>query len=290
MHKFSVFLVLVAGTCWGTSGFFATTLRQYGFDALQMALMRNIISTVCLFAFCAMFRRDKLKMPPKRLLLIGLSAFGLYGTGAFYYAAMKAASISIAVVLMYLAPVIVMTYSVIFMKERFTYVKFACAVAALVGTGLVTGIIGGHKVSLVGIGLGLMSGISYSLYNICAKYEMKRGDDPVVSTTYCFAFATVVSFVFGSPVETCSMVCAEGVRILPWVIALGLITSTLPYIVYTYAMKRLPAGVTASIGSVEPLVATLISVALYNEPITWSSCVGIALIIIAVIVLSTEKE
>ncbi len=290
MHKLSVFLVLLAGTSWGTSGIFATTLGKFGFDALQMSLMRNMTSLVFLFVFCIFYRRGKMKIPTKNLFLIMLSGLGMYGTGAFYYAAMKFASISVAVVLMYLAPVIVMVYSVAFMNEKFTYPKLLCVVGALVGTGLVTGIIGGLKVSLFGIFLGIMSGISYSLYNICVKLEMKRGDDPVVASAYCFAAASLVALILGKPVETVIQIGSNIGETLPWVISLGLVTSALPYILYTYAMKRLPAGVATSLGSVEPLVATLTGVVLYKETIGLASYIGIALIVLSVIYLSFIKE
>ena len=290
MHKISVLLVIIAGTLWGTSGFFATNLREYGFDALQMALMRNMISAICLVPYCLFCKRDKMRVSPRHLLLFALSGLGLYGTGAFYYAAMKAASISVAVVLMYLAPIIVMTYSVIFMGETFTYKKLVCILGALVGTALVTGIIGGLRASLAGIGLGVMSGISYSLYNICVKLEMKRGDDPVVAAAFCFAFAAVIALVFGKPIDTISKISAGMPVSLVWVISIGLMTSVTPYVVYTFAMKRIPASVATAISSVEPLVATVIGVVLYKEPINMASYIGIALIVASVVFLSFSNK
>lgn len=289
MRKISVLLVIIAGSLWGTSGIFATNLRRLGFDSLQMALMRNVVSAVCLWIYCFSKHRDCIRVSPKKLVLFVLSGLGLYGTGAFYYAAMKAASISVAVVLMYLAPVIVMVYSAMFMGEKFTMRKLLAVVGALVGTALVTGAIGGVKLSLYGIALGLMSGISYSLYNICVKYEMKRGDQPLIAAAFCFLVAAVVSVALGKPVDTFSKICINFNEVIPWALSVGVVTSVVPYIVYTYAMKHLDAGVATTLGSVEPMVATVISVALYGEIISLNSYLGIFLILASVVLLSTKQ-
>ena len=290
MNKLSVLYIMIAGILWGTSGIFTTNLREFGFDSLQMASARNVVAAVCMLIFSAVTLRRKMRISFKRLLLIAVSGVGLYGTGAFYYAAMKAASLSVAVVLMYLAPVIVMIVSVLFMGESFTCIKGIAIVAALVGTALVTGIIGGLRVSVMGIILGVLSGISYSIYNICVKLEMRRGDNPIIATTYCFVFAAILSLFFANPVTTVKMTIENPAQILPWILPLGVVTSVIPYLVYTYAMKKIPAGVATAMGSVEPLTATLVSIIFYNEPITVFSVIGIFLILGAVVMLSFSEE
>ena len=290
MHQLSVFLIIVASTLWGTSAIFVTNLRAHGFDSLQMAFLKNLIPAIVLLAFCLCFHKNKIKVSLKSLLIIILGGIGIYGTGAFCYAAMKLTSISVSVVLMYLAPVIVMVYSTIFMGEKFTYTKLLCIIGALVGIALVTGIIGGYKVNFKGICLGLMSGVSYGMYNICAKLVTKRGEEPVVVSTYSFVVAAVFSAILGRPCETFAKIATDIPAILPWAISFGLVTSAFPYTIYTYGIKRLPASVATSLGCVEPMVATLISVLCYNEPITAFSVSGIVIIVFSVVFLSFIKE
>jgi len=290
VNKFSVFLALVAGTLWGTSGIFATNLRMFGLDSLQMSFVRNLGSAIFLLVFGVAKYRTKIIAKPGQLFLFALSALGMYGTGAFYYAAMKAASISVGAVLMYLAPIIVMTYSVLFMGERFTFKKLFCVLCAFLGTALVTGILGGVKVSVAGIALGVMSGISYSLYNICVKLEMKRGDDPVIATLYCFLFASVFALIFGKPIETMRIIGNNMPYAFLWAVSVGLVTSVAPYLIYTYAVKKIPASVATSVSSVEPLVATFIGVAIYNEPTTCATYIGVVLIVFSVVLLSFSNE
>lgn len=287
MKKFAVFLVILSGVLWGTSAIFTTELRKFGFDALNIAFMRNTVAAICMIAFSLICKRDKLKISVKQLLLYLLVGVCLYGTGAFYYAAMGHASISVAVVLLYIAPAVVTIYSVIFFKEKFTFGKGLAVVMVIVGTALVTGIVGGARASAFGLFLGVMSGISYSIYNIGIKYEMKRGDDPVVATAYCFLIAALFSAILGKPAQT-AQVLMQNLQpsVLLWCVLLGIITSALPYFIYTYAMKKLPAGVVASLGCVEPMTASIFSFVLYNEPVSAYSLTGIVLILASVVLLS----
>ena len=286
MKKLAVLLVILSGVLWGTSAIFTTELKKFGFDALNIAFMRNTVAAICMIIFALIYKRDKLRISVKQLFLYLLVGACLYGTGAFYYAAMGYASISVAVVLLYIAPAVVTIYSVIFFKEKFTFGKGLAVVMVVVGTALVTGIVGGARASVFGLFLGVMSGILYSVYNIGIKYEMKRGDDPVVATAYCFLIAALLSAILGKPAQTAGIIAQNFQSAILWCVSLGIITSALPYFIYTYAMKKLPAGVVASLGCVEPMTASIISFTIYGEAISVYSIVGIVLILASVVLLS----
>ncbi len=55
-------------------------------------------------------------------------------------------------------------------------------------------------------------------------------------------------------------------------------------------MKKIPAGVASSVSAVEPLVATLIGVVLYGEPMTVASYIGMVFIVTSVVLLSLHKD
>ena len=289
MKKTSVFLVILSGVLWGTSAIFTTELRKFGFDALNIAFMRNAVAAICMIAFSLICKRDKLKVSAKQLLLYLLVGITLYANGAFYYAAMKHASISVAVVLLYIAPAVVTVYSVVVFKEKMTYLKGLAVAMVIVGTALVTGIVGGAKASAFGLFLGVMSGISYSIYNIGIKYEMKRGDDPIVATAYAFVISALLSAFLGKPSQTVGILAQNLQSAIPWCLLIGIITAALPYFLYTYSMKKLPAGVVASLGCVEPLTASVISFVIYGEPVSVYSIAGIVLILVSVILLSKSE-
>ena len=69
----------------------------------------------------------------------------------------------------------------------------------------------------------------------------------------------------------------------------ALVTAVIPYLSYTQGLKTVEASRAGIIATVEPLVATLIGVLVFAEPMTLSSCLGIALILSAIVLLNTRK-
>lgn len=79
-------------------------------------------------------------------------------------------------------------------------------------------------------------------------------------------------------------------KMIVLMISLGLITSAIPYLLYTFGLKGLPAGVATTLGIIEPLAATIYSILLLGESLDVYQTIGIVLIITAVVLLSrTEK-
>ena len=72
-------------------------------------------------------------------------------------------------------------------------------------------------------------------------------------------------------------------------VALGLITSIIPYFLYTLSLREIPAGTAASLGILEPMSATLFSIAFLSEKLTVLSTVGMVLILSAVFMLGKAE-
>lgn len=290
MHKPSIFYIILAGFLWGSAVVFSKVLGGFGFTPLQMTALRNTVAALALFFYILITNPKQFKASVKEIVIFVISGACILFTGTFYYTAMEMTSPSTAVVLMYIAPILVMGVSVLFMGERFNKQKGVAVAFAFIGCGLVTGIIGGLKFQIVGILMGILSGIVYAAYNICAKIEMKRGNDAVTASFYCFLGAAVIGILISNPVTLFGTVTQNSPQALPYVIAQGLFTGAIPYFLYTLASKRLPAGVASAMGTTEPMSATLISVVFYNDKIGLQGFVGIILIIGAVLLLSRSEE
>lgn len=291
MKKLSFIYIIFAGITWGTSGIFVNFLAPYGFTSFQLTAIRATVSLISIGIFILIRERTALKATPKELLLFLGSGVTLFGTSTCYYISMQATSISTAVVLMYTAPVIVMVYSVAFLGEKLTKLKALAVFFMIIGCGFVSGIIGGLKFDLVGILIGMLSGISYSAYNIITKIQMEKGIRSVSASFYNFLITSVISLIIANPVKLGANAAAHPVVTVPLMIALGVVTYVIPYVLYTNAMKYLPAGTASALGIVEPMAATVFSIVIFHEKLSVPSVIGIILILSAVLLLSrTEKE
>ena len=69
----------------------------------------------------------------------------------------------------------------------------------------------------------------------------------------------------------------------------AVVTAVIPFLAYTLGLENIEAGKARILATIEPLVATLIGVIVFREPITILSGLGILLILAAVIVLNIKN-
>ncbi|MBQ4517169.1 MAG: EamA family transporter [Clostridia bacterium] len=282
--------IVIAGILWGTAGLFVHYLTPFGFSSLQLTAIRGSVAAMAMTVYLFFFNRQAFKVTLKDVLLFACSGFFLFGTSSCYYIAMQASSVSTAVILMYTSPVVVMAFSVAFFNEKMTTLKTLSVVCMLAGCCLVSGIVGGMEFNFMGVIMGLAASFSYSAYNVFTKIQMRRFCNPKSATLFCLIFMALVALSFSNPPEIVSIIAQKPSAILPLSIGLGICTCVLPYFLYTMALKDLPVGIAASLGIVEPMSATLFSVLLLGEPLSFPTLCGIILILIAVLILSRSKD
>ena len=282
--------IIPAGILWGTSGLFVAALSPYGFSSLQMTAMRGVVSAVCMALYCLFLDKSLFRAKPSEFIMFALSGLAMFGTASFYYISMRASSVSTAVVLMYTAPIIVMVYSVIFLGEKLTKMKLCAVFFMLLGCALVSGIIGGFRFDGWGIAAGFAAGISYASYNILTKIQMRKGARPQSASLYCFIFMAILATIFGDPAGIVSLTTPSPLPIIPLIIGIGVVTTVLPYLLYTFALRELDAGTASTLGIVEPMSATVFSITLLSEKPGVFSIVGIILIIGAVFILGKSEN
>lgn len=291
MKKRAFLYIILAGICWGTSGVFVHFLAPYGFTSFQMTGVRASLSFICILLFALIRDRGAFHIKTSYLpLFLGLGV-SLFFTGSCYFLSMQKTSVSTAVVLMYTAPIYVIIFSVLFLGEKLTKVKCAAIVSVLVGCGLVSGIVGGMKFDLIGILLGVASGVAYASYNILTKILVLKKIKPLTVTLYGFMFMSIISLTVLEPIKIVKNASVDPVFTVPMLIALGIVTFVMPYVFYTLGMKELSAGSASALSIVEPMSATLISVIFFKEKLTIFSVLGILLILFAIVIIGkTEKE
>ena len=296
MKKSSLWLNILAGLLWGTSGIFSEVLLSpFGFSSLQLTATRGIVSGIAIALFALFFRKEQFKVKAKHLLLYVAVGISLFATAAFYYISIRRASPSTAAVLMNTSPAFVMTVSVIFFKEKLGKSKLFALIAMLIGCMLVSGIdFSGMRYDFWGILSGLAAGVSTSIYYLLSKVEFKFECDPFQATLYHFiAMGTAGLFFLDLPSYTASVATAP-LSAIPLLIALGLVTCVIPYFLCTLSMKHLSAGVASALAIIEPMSATVYSAVLtalgiMNETFTVLSVIGIVLILGACVVLERSE-
>ncbi len=288
-RKASLYIIL-ASVMWGTSGLFVNALASFGFNSLQLMTARGLISAVAMGAYVFLKDKSAFKTNWKDLLIFIAIGFCLFGTGTAYFIAMQVTSVSTAVVLMYTAPIYVLIFSVLFLGEKLSLPKGLAVAGMLAGCCLVSGIIGGLKLSWYGFLMGILSGLAYGGYNVLTKIEMRRKINPLSVTFYSFITLTVIALASSAPGEMLRLAAQKPLATVPLLLGIGIITFVLPYFLYTLGLRDLPAGTAAAMGIIEPMAATLFSVLILKEELTLIPFIGILMILASVFLLSRSEE
>ena len=141
-----------------------------------------------------------------------------------------------------------------------------------------------------GLLLGLGSGIGYGLYSILGTVALRKYS-PYTVTAYTFLFAAAGSWLVCSPADMMSGFA--GAKDLAGLLLLccltGLVTAVIPFLAYTLGLRTVEASKAGILATIEPLVATLVGMIVFSEPLTLLSGLGILLILTAVILLNRKS-
>ena len=289
--KKHVLAVLAAGTLWGTMGFFTRRLALIGIDTTGAILVR------CAFA-AALFALTLLVTDPKQFRVSPRHFWCFFGSGVCsllfftycYFHAITLMDLSTAAILLYTAPSIVMILSLILFHERITVKKVIALILAFAGCCLVSGITGGTKsLTVQGLLFGLGSGVGYALYSIFARFALDRGYSSNTINLYSCLLAAIGACLITNQ-EPAVAAMFSGWGSFGFCVLAGLVTCYLPYFLYTYGLTGLETGKASILASVEPVVATLIGILVFNEKLTPVSAFGILLVLSAVVLLNLKLK
>ena len=278
--------ILLAGILWGTMGVFVKKLTHSGFSSAEVSAGRWFFSALIIVA--AVYLHDKKNLIIERRDIFRFALIGIFGfllTSTFLYLGISFTSIAVADVLMYTSPIWVQIASVVFFKERLNLRKIICIVLTFLGCVLASGIkvADNSKISIPGIIFGLSAGICYASYSITASFMLKKYNEITV-TAYSTLFAGLGS-IFTVNVKRVASTISVDFESIIYILIIAICCTVIPYFLYTVGVKRNGPTTAAILSCAEPVTATLISVFIAKEQLSFFQAIGIICIILAIVFL-----
>ncbi|WP_456321829.1 DMT family transporter [Palaeococcus sp. (in: euryarchaeotes)] len=271
-------LVFLAASMWGTLGIFAKLLYGYNLDPFTIVFFRASTAFFLLLLYNNF--RDDLNLKKDKLKFYAF--YGFFSVFLFYvlyFYAVKLSSVSLAVLLLYTAPIYSTIMGYLIFKERITPMKLASLGMVLVGVLFVTELNG--SVNIVGIILGLLSGFTYALYGILGKIAV-REESPGEALMYTLGFGTL----FLLPFTKFSIPMGA----IPYLVALGVFPTFLAYLMYNHALQDIEASRASIVATVEPVVALILAYLIFHEVLSMRQIFGASLIIFGALLIQYEES
>jgi len=288
---FCAFCVIMAGVLWGMMGIFVRYFEKIGLDSMTIVGIRVTVTAAILGIVLLIYS-------PKLFCIKFKDCWCFIGTGMVsivmfsfcYFTTMTFTSLSVAAVLLYTEPIMVMLMAAVLFKEKLTAKSGFAALLAFMGCFFVAGIIGeAQSVPPKALLTGLLSALGYGLYSIFGRYALNKGYHPLTIAFYTFVFAAVGSVFLIDPQQYAMISTFNGKDIVVAVL-MGIVVTVLPYVFYTIGLSGTESGSAAIMASVEPVVATIVSLLIFREGITIWGVIGIMLVLSSIVILNTKTK
>lgn len=290
-HGIGVAAVLFAALVWGTTGTAATLAPEVSPAAIGAAamgvggLLQALLASRGIAA-----ARSALVLNRHRLILGGL-AVAIYPLA--FYGSMRMAGVTIGTVITIgSAPLLSALIEVLLDGARLSRrwltgaaigVAGVCLLCLSEGGALLAGRAGDGTATLIGIGLGLIGGLTYALYSWTARGLMLRGIRSRVAMGATFGIGGVllmpVLIATGGPFLNSWNNAAVGIY-------MALVPMFLGYVLFGVGLARIAASTATTITLIEPIVAALLAILVVGErlsPLGWG---GVALVVSCLLVIT----
>jgi drug/metabolite transporter (DMT)-like permease len=279
-------MVILATMVWGTSGIFISlTVQNWDINAVSLAFWRDLSTFVILLIGIATIKPTLLRA--KRKDLLWLMAMGAISIGFFHVlwnTAVLLIGASISTVIQCNAPIFVTIMAWVIFREALTLRKIAAVALSVIGTVLISGILGmsNLNISTLGIAAALLSAIFYGSFSLFGK-KLTGDYNPWTILLYIFGFATLtlLPFQIANPDPAPYHFPA-----LAYFTGLILISTISGFAIYTTALAHLQASIAAITATSEVVFAAILAYIILNERLDIWQILGAVLVISGVILVS----
>ncbi len=293
-------LATLAATCWATGGLAAKWLftpldgntAQWpipplgiAIDPIMLSASRAMLAFGMLFAYLLIARRGALRIHAKDLPF--LAFFGVVGLALVhftYFKAISLTSVATAILLEYLAPILVLIVSVAVLRDKFTWSLPLSVGLSVSGCALVVGAVGGTglEVSAAGLFWGLSAAVFFAGYTLMGRWAAHRYSSWTL-LTYGLGAATLFWWaVLGGPGPVFASL-RDG-RTLAAVTFIAFTSTVVPFGAFLKALRHIRATEASVTSTLEPVLAAVAAWVLFRESLTLTQILGGILVIAAILV------
>ena len=289
MKKIYLILPILAGIMFGSGGVFVRTLTQNGIDSATLLFLRFSIATLPIVIAILLTDRKLFRIDLSDLPLFVVCGICIVGLNLCYNEAINTVPLSLAAVLLSLAPIYVLIIAYFLFKEKITSRKLICMILAILGCILMTGILETSigNIPVHGILIGAGAGLFWAIYLMASKKSMNNGNHTFTILFYSILVISLVLIPFTNFSQIENFISINPTLTILFLILHSTISFALPYIFSTISLSYIDSGVSSILLSgAEPLAALIFGFAIYSEIPTVLMFIGFILSIIAMTMLS----
>ena len=286
-HK-GIICGILAAICYGTNPLGALPLYEEGVNTSSVLFLRFSIATLILGVVMIANRKSFAVTRGELTTMASLGAL-MAVSSLTYYQSFRYMDAGIASTILFVYPVMVAVIMATFFREKVTATTITSIVLALAGIGLLYRGDAGISLSMTGVMLVMVSSLTYAVYIVIVNQSEIRMSI-VKLTFYVLLICAICLFAYSFTSSDLHLMLPPSPRAWFFACWLGLVPTVLSLLFMTIAVHEVGATPTAIMGALEPLTAVAIGVMMFGEAFTFRLCVGIVLILAAVLLIVAGKH
>ena len=230
----------------------------------SLALLRYLIASVFMLIIYKQpfVKKSKVKLADLPVIVLcGISGIALYNIAL--NTSETAVSASVASFIVAQVPVLITILAIIFLKESAKLTIWLGMLASIIGTSLIAL---SHPLGSSFYHWGIVAAIAAALFSALysiIQVPVLRRLHPIQFTSYAIWSGTIVLLVYSPQLFSDLHHVTLGPTLT--IVYLGIFPAALGYLVWSYALTRIPASKAASALYLSPIIATLLGWWLLNE-------------------------
>ena len=288
MPKINPFFILIIGAI--AIAFSPIFVRFSDVDPIMTAFYRIFISLPFFLFFSSFNIIEKVKFPEFNNSYVIFLVSGIFFALDLicWHWSIKLTTVSKATFLSNLAPIVVIIFSLIFLKERFSKFFYLAALLSMVGMLMLLGeSFQFNKSQFIGDLLGVLTAVWYGSYIVTISQLRKKYN----STSIMFLSGTVTAIILliVSILFEQSLI-PQSLFTITIIFLLGFICQFMGQSFITYSLAYLSASLSSLCLLIQPITATVLAYFFFQEKLTTIQFFGSALILIGIYIARTKYE
>ncbi len=277
----------------GSGGVFVRTLTQNGIDSTTLLFLRFSIALIPILIAILLTDKKLLKIRFRDIPLFLVCALCIVGLNLCYNESMNTVSLSLAAVLLSLAPIYVLIFAYVLFREKITSRKIICMILAIFGCVLMTGALEVNLTDLPlrGILFGIGAGLFWAVYLMASKKSIENGTHTYSILFYSIIILSIALLPFTDFSQITGFVNVNPLLTVLFLIIHSTFSFALPYVFSTVSLNYIDSGVSSILLSgAEPFAAMIFGFLIYSETPTLLMFCGFLLTIVAMTMLNKNEH
>ena len=288
MPKINPFFILIIGAI--AIAFSPIFVRFSDVDPIMTAFYRIFISLPFFLFFSSFNIIEKIKFPQFNNSYVIFLVSGIFFALDLicWHWSIKLTTVSKATFLSNLAPIVVIIFSLIFLKERFSKFFYLAALLSMVGMLMLLGeSFKFNKSQFIGDLLGVLTAVWYGSYIVTISQLRKKYNS--TSIMFLSGIVTAIILLIVSILFEQSLI-PQSLFTITIIFLLGFICQFMGQSFITYSLAYLSASLSSLCLLIQPIAATVLAYFFFQEKLTTIQFFGSALILIGIYIARTKYE